>query len=576
MRQRDLSVARRLVGAQVVVLLILACVGLVALWFQARSEAHDAAVATSVAVARSVADNPFVLEALASPDPSAELEPYAVRLKDDTGIAFVTIMRPDRIRYTHPDPQLIGQPYTGTVQAALDGGLVTETHRGSLGRTARAVVPITDGDEVVALVATGVKVDDITSAVWRRVPWIAGAVLAFFLAGTVSAAILGRYLERVTGGRGPEQLAQMFASYESVLHNVREGLLVVDGDRRLVLSNDHASELLGWETENVPRPVSALDLPGPLHELLESGRQVEDEVFLTADRVLVVSQEPTSNHGAVVTIRDRTELEDLASEVQSMRTLSDALRSATHEHANRLHTIVAMIEIGRPEEARRLATSDLAASQELVDQMVDAGSEPVLTSLLLGKVAQAAERGVELHLDIDRDLDHLVGDPGDLVTVVGNLVDNALDAAVEAATDSDDDQPWIEVYLGTAEPGPGDTAGPGPSGASDPVTLVVQVSDSGPGIANPKDAFRRGYSTKDPGVYGRGYGLALVHQAVTRRRGTIEIEREPRSVVTVLLPRTVALRADGRRRTPDALPDSPAANATAATMETHGSTERAL
>ncbi len=66
-------------------------------------------------------------------------------------------MRPDGIRYSHPNSTLIGKPFVGTFEPAARGRTVTETTDGTLGRSVRAVVPATDDDgEVVALVAVGV------------------------------------------------------------------------------------------------------------------------------------------------------------------------------------------------------------------------------------------------------------------------------------------------------------------------------------------------------------------------------------------------------------------------------------
>ena len=53
-------------------------------------------------------------------------------------------MRPDGIRYTHPTPSLIGKRFVGTFEPAARGQTVTETTKGTLGRSVRAVVPVRD------------------------------------------------------------------------------------------------------------------------------------------------------------------------------------------------------------------------------------------------------------------------------------------------------------------------------------------------------------------------------------------------------------------------------------------------
>ena len=319
----------------------------------------------------------------------------------------------------------------------------------------------------------------------------------------------------------------MFAYYEGVLHSVREGLVLVDAQGRLALYNDQAAELLGlpFERPVEPTPVADLDLPGPLGELLGSGKRAVDEMYLTDTHVLVVNQEVTVSPepvrvlGTVTTLRDHTDLQNLAGELQTMRTLSDALRSQTHEFSNRLHTIVALIELGRAEEAVRFAANELDVGQELADSLVSSVDEPVLTALLLGKSAQARERGIDLDVSIPHELGALSIAPSELVTIVGNLVDNAMDAVV-----ADFDAPAIQ------SPRVAVSIIRGPDG------VAFRVEDNGPGFADVDRAFRRGYSTKRSGLDGRGIGLALVGQAVRRLGGEISVVNAPGAIVTVRLP----------------------------------------
>jgi two-component system CitB family sensor kinase len=546
---RGWSIAARLLVLQVAFITALTVVATVWLLADARNDVDGEAAAKSMTVATSIAANPFVLESVSSADPTALLEPYAVELMRETETDFITIMTPDRVRLTHPDPAEIGRQFLGTVTPALRGESFTETYTGTLGPSVRAVVPIEDGSgEVVAIVAAGVTVDNISQALGGRLAIVFATAALTILLGAVAAWLLSRYLRRVTWGRGPEEMSRMFAYYEGVLHSVREGLLLVDTRGCLLLYNDQAAEFLGLPFERPAEPVAVrdLELPGALGDLLAGGERAVDEVYFTATNVLVVNQELTVSSagparilGTVTTLRDHTDLQKLSGELQTMRTLSDALRSQTHEFSNRLHTIVALIELGRTAEAIEFAANELDVGQELADSLVASVEEPVLTALLLGKSAQARERGIDLELRIDERLGQLAVAPSDLVTIVGNLVDNALDAVT----------PGLEVEAGEAPAGAGVVGAPETSarepGARPTVTvellrdgdgIVLRVSDNGAGFADVARAFDRGYSTKRAGEHGRGIGLALVDQAVRRLRGTVEVRNESGAVVTVRLP----------------------------------------
>ena len=531
------SIARRLFLANLLIVISFIAIVGTAAYVDARDRTYDEAGRRMEGVAASIAANPLVLQAAATPDPSALLQPYARDVSTAANVDFITIMAPDRTRWTHPRDEELGRPYIGSIDAALRGQAFTEVQAGTLGPSVRTIVPVKDSTGTVkALVAAGVTVRSVDVALEGRLPVLLAVGIALLVGGSLASWLLGRYLRQVTRGWGPEQLAQLFAYYESVLHSVREGLILVDARKRVVMYNDQAAELLGLpETgSNDPtRPPSLADLPldAELRSLFESGRTAKDEMVLTGSRVLVVNQGPARGpdsrgargkvpvYGTVATLRDRTEIEALGNELQTMRTLSDALRAQTHEHANRLHTMVSLLELGRTGEALDFATQDLALSQQLTDDMVGSIDEPVVAALVMGKVAEAHERGVQLELSTLGSGAAAGIAVQDLVTILGNLLDNAIDAAADAPPPR-----RVALILEADDEG-----------------LDIAVNDSGTPIsaADSEKIFRHGFSTKPAGTGGRGIGLALVRQAVQRMGGTLAINGRRGAKFEVFLPAAV-------------------------------------
>jgi len=527
------SIARRLLVAHALSIVVLTTFIGTALFIDARDHGYDETGARMLSIATAIADSPLTLAAASSADPTVLLQSYTLDVTHDAGLDFITIMAPDRTRWTHPNPAELGADYIGAIEPALDGMPFTETSTGTLGPSVRAVVPVVDASgTVVALVAAGVTTSNVSIALNARLPALLALAFALLAAGSLMSVLLGRYLQRVTLGWGPEHLAQLFVYYDSVLHSVREGLVLVDLTGKLVLYNDQAASLLGIARKDQRRPnetpaLDELNLPSGLSELFRAGRLAHDEVFLTPSRVLVVNQEPamaspTSARnkpvviGQVATIRDHTDLQTLGSELQSMRTLSDALRAQTHEHSNRLHTIVSLMELGRTEQALAYATTDLELSQQLTDDMVNSVDEPVISALIIGKSAQANELGILLTVTASGTISESGLSVQDLVTVLGNLIDNALDAAASAP-------PPRRVQLTVSRSAE---------------SVVIEVADSGPGVETDaaERVFQLGHSTKEHAGYGRGLGLALVRQAVTRLGGTLQIGRRDGAVFTVTIP----------------------------------------
>jgi two-component system CitB family sensor kinase len=226
-----------------------------------------------------------------------------------------------------------------------------------------------------------------------------------------------------------------------------------------------------------------------------------------------------SEIGAVITLRDRTELEALVRERDEARDLAKALRAQEHDFSHKLHVIAGLIELERYDEAIRFINDSSLVHQALVGSIVESVGDPALVALLLGKAAIASERGIELRVTDETRLPEDVEDAQALISVVGNLVDNALESV--AATQHGGG--WIEVTIRDEQDG-----------------IVVRVHDSGPGIdpAVADEIFEDGFTTKAAtGAHRRGLVLTLVQQDVRRRGGDVQVENADGALFTVFLPR---------------------------------------
>ena len=531
------SLAGQAIALQIAVIAVVVLAGSVLALIDARQDGDAAARQQVVSIATALADSPSTAAAIESGRATQVLQPVTEAVRTNTDIAFITIMSSDGTRFTHTDPQQIGGHYLGTIEPALRGEIFTEVYTGTLGPSIRAIAPVHDGSgRVVGLVSAGITLQTLAQR-WRdQWPTIAIVSVAALTVSFVGVWAIRRRLLRQTHGLRPDELRVMYEHHDAILHSVSEGLIVLDRCR-VVLVNDEARRLLGLP----PGSVDESDLP----EFLRTYNPgVRDEVHVTDERVLVVNRSPVGDAGLardseVVTVRDRTELQGALGELSSLQVLTDSLRSQAHEAANKLHTVITMVEMGRPEDAVKFATDELALSQRLVDRLSGDVAEPALVALLLGKTAQADERGIALTITEDT---HLASDTEnipltaqEMVTVLGNLVDNAMDAC-------DRDDPWVEVTVSQGDD-----------------ELLIRVADSGPGMDAEtfERSMQRGYSTKSTGdgAEPHGLGLALVAQVVKRHDGTLTADVTYGSVVTVTVPGRLGepgdLRHDRRGRSVD-------------------------
>ena len=511
------SLAGQAIALQIAVIAVVVVAGAALALLDARRDGDAAARQQVVSIATALADSPSTATAIDGGRATEILQPVTEAVRTNTDIAFITIMGPDGTRFTHTDPRQIGGKYLGTIAPALQGGTFTEVYTGTLGPSIRAIAPVRDpAGRVVGLVAAGITQQTLAERwrdQWPTIATVGASALAVSLVGVWA---IRRRLLRQTHGLRPDELRVMYEHHDAILHSVSEGLVVLDHGK-VVLINDEARRLLAVPSGRV----TETDLPAFLRA---DGAGARDEVHVTDERVLVVNRSKVGKDGnysgsEVVTVRDRTELQGALGELSSLQILTDSLRAQAHEAANKLHTVVTMVEMGRPQEAVTFATEELALSQRLVDRLSHDVGEPALVALLLGKTAQADERGIALSVTEDT---HLPSDADDvplsaqaMITVLGNLIDNAMDAC-------DRDDPWVEVTVSLHDE-----------------ELLMRVADSGAGMdaESFERAMRRGYSTKtdiEPDQH--GLGLALVAQVVRRHGGSLSADLTYGSVVTVTIP----------------------------------------
>ncbi|MGW1173968.1 SpoIIE family protein phosphatase [Kitasatospora sp. NPDC002543] len=376
-RLRAPSVAGQVFLWMLVVVVLLVAAALAALILQARSYATRDAEHRTRAAAIALAHVPTVLDAMDSADPTAVLQPLAVAVRNSTGFDYVVFAGPDGTRYASTDhPELIGQPVYGPLQEELKGP-VTLTMNNPLSHDMESSAPVTRPDGSVAgLVQVGYYVESALGAVGGQLPLLLGGAAAALVAGTAGAVLVRRRLRHQTRGLGPAEMTRMYEHHDAVLHAVREGVLIIGEDGRVVLANDEARRLLELRPGVEERPVAELGLDPGLAELLASGRSATDEVHRAAGRLLAVNVRSTApfggGAGSVATIRDTTELRALAGQAEAaqarLRLLYDAgLRVGTTLDV--VQTAQELTEVAVPRFAD-FATVELA-------EAVLQGDEPV-------------------------------------------------------------------------------------------------------------------------------------------------------------------------------------------------------
>ena len=526
-RRPSRRLSTQILVLQLAIIVIVVASTFVISFLRARHSLDQQAAQKSLAIAHAVAATPAIVDAFSAPRPATIIDPLAERIRRATGAAFIVVANRQGIRYSHPDPAEIGKSLLHDpgepVTAVLAGQTQVAVQTGSLGRSMRAKVPLRDArGRIIGLVSVGVLETAVGEALVDELPSITIPSLLVLFLGTVGVLLLARRVRRQTFGLDPREIATLVEQREAMLHAVREGAITVDANGHVTLLNDEAKRLLDLDESALGRPLADVVPDGRVREVLTGQVEGADQVILAGDRVLVANRIPVEVRGrpigAVVTLRDRTELDALVGELNEARDLTDALRAQEHDFQHRLHVISGLIELGRHDDAVHEINRASRLHQELAGSLVDGSSDPTLAALLLGKASVASERGVKLQVSAFHDVSDELSDVHALATMLGNLIDNAIDSASEAGAGG-----HVDISL-----------------VADSGRLVIRVHDSGTGI-NPQlseEIFRDGYTTKVArhGGRRRGLGLALVSQEVRRRGGAITVENVDGALFTITIP----------------------------------------
>lgn len=524
MRYRMRRLSSQIFVAQLVILTITIVIGFLLFARAERGHLDTQFETRAASIAQAAAGVPQVRSCMAKPAPgcAAAVQAIAAGIAHQAKASYVVIIDMDRVRHSHPDPALIGERVSEQI-VTVDGKVHTGVDNGSTGRSANGRVPLYGPDgRMVGEVSAGIRESSVSSALWHELPSYAVWFVIALLVGACASWQLARRLKRRTFGLELDEIAQLLQEREATLHGIREGVIAFDAEGRVTVVNDEAQRLLHLSTGAIGSRLEERMPEGRLREVLSGGSTRPDDIVFTDDHCLVINRMPVSiggtSHGAVVTLRDRTEVTGLLQELDGERGLTDSLRAQQHEFANRMHAVAGMLELGLPQEALQFVLEVQGTSAELDNTLRSHIGAHQIVGLLLGKAAEASEHGIEFVLDPDTCLGDSPEKVQALTTILGNLIDNAFEALATVPA------PRRVVVRIVEEPG----------------LVTVTVTDNGPGLppGAGEDIFRDGYSTKaNLSSRRRGLGLALIQRMVTRVGGTIEVSEGPGARFRVRLPR---------------------------------------
>lgn len=473
-----------------------------------RSSVQD----TALAVARTLASSPTVIDGLKAPPKQSPIAKLAENVQIRNDLLFVVVTDMAGIRYSHPTARNIGNRFIGNdIEATLRGQENTSVSQGTLVEALRVFTPVYDNTHrQIGVVAVGISLREVNEQLnesrWNML-W---AVLFSLLVGTIGSMLLVQTLKRILFGLEPYEISTLFEQRQAMLQSLKEGIIAVDKQGTVTLMNLSAQKMFHSSVEPaLGKHKPPEQMVAVLHEVLHSGTAIQDREIFCFDRQLLCNAVPiyTKNKttGAICTFRDKTEINQLTQRVNGMVSYVDALRERSHEFMNKLHVILGLLQLKHYDKLENYILQTANNYQMEIGSLQSKIQSPVIAGFLIGKISRVQETGQELIL---AEASFLPDNTNEqqitvLITTLGNLIENALDALGQQKDGE------IEIFLHYLNG-----------------ILNIEVSDNGPGIEQ-KDIssiFDKGYTTKGEQ---RGVGLFLVKHQIENCQGNIHVESEP-------------------------------------------------
>lgn len=463
----------------------------------------------ALAVSNTISENTEIIDAMDNEEPEKIIQPLTKSIQEQIGAEFIVIGNANEIRYSHTLADRIGKTMVGddNERALNNGETYVSEQVGSLGLSIRGKSPIIKDGNVIGVVSVGYLIDNINEKIAQKNRAIITLFIVFLIIGVTGSLFIARHLKKLLFHMEPHEIAEEHLQKEAILKSTKEGIIAVNSNNHITLLNDSAKEMLQLEryqyNDIIGKPLqSIIELP-LLHD--EQMPFLQDGEFIMNNEIVLMNtfalQDNQKRFGAVATFRKKTDLEKFTKELSTIKQYTEGLRAQTHEYANKIHTILGLLQLDHKDAAIDFIRSDTEIRDTRRHVMTDAIEDPVIEGLFIAKMNIANEKGVQFNINKDSHLGNLISFRyrDVLLKVLGNIIDNAFYAV--------NNNPQVEVFITDIGK-----------------DIVMEIDDNGPGIQPADEAhiFDHGFSTKHKN--GHGNGLYLVKKAVSLVGGEIFLE----------------------------------------------------
>lgn len=469
-----------------------------------------------IELARVLANDVTVVQAAQRSNQGAaeNIRDYIENIRAKTDASYIVVTNLDGIRLSHPEPERVGQTFIGgDIQPTLAQGLTrTTVATGSLGSAIRNFAPIKVNNDIIGAISIGYLNQSITDLLFtyylEAILWLG---FIYISAIVLTLSLLSK-LKRTFLQYEPEEIVQRFKEHSLLLGSIREGIIAIDRQHKITAINDAASywlapdqsheKLIGLPLEALSQGLSLLIVDSLSHRNKHSITLGRHDF---AASLYPLSDESTDS-GYLIVLNHEQDMSELEQELARTTAYAHQLREKTHEHSNKLNVISGLLQADNTQAAIDYLQQESDLHQNMLGALVKSIENSPVAGMLLSKYNYATDHQIAFTLDEDSQLKHYdqsVND--DLISLIGNLLDNAF----YAAQNNPIARPSTDLFI------------------SDRTSyLMITVADSGAGVDEKiaQRIYDLGVSSKpDPAQH--GVGLYLVSRIVKRYNGSLDWER---------------------------------------------------
>ena len=428
------------------------------------------------------------------------------RLK--TNVEFIVVMDMNGIRYSHPVKSNIGAKFAGGDEERVlkTGDKYISTANGTLGISVRAFVPIfDDNSKQIGAVAVGMLYNKFDSEVYTKMYKFIPIIIMGLIFGISGAIALSYNIKKSIFGLEPEEIALILKQKETVIENIKEGIIALDNYGCITLFNGEAGRILRLKENDIGKSITNFTYESMALNVLSSGKSMTNvEIKVRPGlnvmcKYKIIKGFKNQTLGLVVTFEDLTEVRKMAEELTGIKNMAWSLRAQNHEFMNKLHTISGLIQLEEYEEVIKFINVIAESKNNITTIISNKIKDVSLAALILSKYSKCEEARIKLMISDNSQITRLPEfmTSEELVSVVGNLIENSIDAVKSDGTG--------EIYMKILE---------------DDRELKIIVKDNGTGIPKNirKSIYEMGISSKEGS---RGFGMYIIKKIIDEANGTI-------------------------------------------------------